>query len=144
MNIGFDLDGVLAHIDLDTYKTLKTNKEIEEYYSKLKPYLSPYQFGGGGDTTTIITGRSKDFEEVTRDWLRKNGITCPLYIVGDSYRDHQDWSTEAWLKFSLQKARLIEELIIDIYFEDQATNVTLLKLACPHAKIIKVNYVGLE
>ncbi|MDI6787582.1 MAG: hypothetical protein QME51_04355 [Planctomycetota bacterium] len=140
MNIGFDLDGVLAKIDLKKYLSLQTAEKVAEYMENQVPYLNPNHVMADEDYAYIISGRSKDFLNITADWLAKHNFMHAVGIafVGESpYKHHLEG--DKWLTHQvLGKAHYIKKWAIEVYFEDNDDIVSLLRLACPGTKIIRV------
>lgn len=125
MLIATDLDGVIAHNSLNVvdYRPYK----LHEYYSKCKPTkLSkmPVDF--------IITGRKVHFRKLTREWLRLHGVNYKDLIMFPNKTKKNNQSLAEY------KSRVINELGVSKYYEDDERIAEYLKRTCPTTKIIFV------
>ena len=116
----------------------------EWYYRGRKVLLDPKKFMGVGDVGYIITFRDSSLTELTRSWCEKNVpglevIHIPAFTKtgSDTFRD---WCKDA----ALRKAKLINELGLDIYFEDVPLIVRDLRVLCPETKIIQFGHDDYE
>lgn len=138
MRVGFDLDGVLAKIDLRYYKTLETQQQIEKYLQGQEAYLNPKVFLSEEDAGVIVTGRSPVFRTITSIWLRQHAIELPTYLVGTTISGYLD-TTAKWLSRNiLAKSATLLKYGIDVYFEDDLEIVTALRKLNPATKIVSI------
>ena len=141
MRIGFDLDGVLADIDigwLNRIRDLGTpEKEERQYYASRNKILDPYYLVAEGDEIFIITGRNPRLRTVTELWLLKNGLGhVPLVFTGDMPVPKE--TNEEFRKVARGKAAALRKYQIDVYFEDNEVVVRALRGAVPEVKIVQV------
>ena len=146
MKIAFDLDGVLCDINLallgvilHTMPDGEWRKQIENlYYSEGKVKIHPEMFLGPGDQFYIITSRSAQLELVTAKWVQKFcprtklimvDVPIPIMTNGEELENLRELQAK-------KKAKVINDLGIDVYFEDSWTIVKRLRELCPKTKII--------
>jgi len=140
VRIGFDCDGVLAEQRPDTLEMIRllsgtsesTRDSLESaYYGSLRPRLAARDFIYKTDQVVVITARPKRLERVTRDWVEHFFVDWPIYMVD------LDWSPSIQIKRGYAKAKLINSLQLDVYFEDDADIVEILRSECPKTKIVR-------
>jgi len=134
--IGFDLDGVIAMFDWDRYHKCKNTQQIAKYYSGIPLKYDPNDFLTKGDKGYIISFRHINFTKVTTQWLTKHNIRLPFYLLGN-YGYH-DFSSRQKGRRNSGKTMMINNLKLDVYFEDQVEIVKVLRKACGNTKIIKL------
>lgn len=141
MRIGFDLDGVLADIDigwLNRIRDLGTPEtEERQYYASRNKILDPYYLVAEGDEIFIITGRNPRLRTVTELWLLKNGLGhVPLVFTGSM--PIPKGTNEEFRKVARGKAVALRKYQIDVYFEDNEVVARALRGAVPEIKIVQV------
>lgn len=144
MRIAFDIDGIIADIDIFQLRAIdfeerpKVKKElIKWYYNNRKVQLRPILFKYDYDGIYIITSRYSDLEEITRKWLKNNNIYYDKLIFvhhkPETVMDLEDW----YKRQARKKANILKENEIDVYFEDTPSTVKYLREFCPNVKIIQ-------
>ena len=141
MRIGFDLDGVLATQDVTVIILIRDKGEFAEdqYAGTLRPQLYPSMFLGKNDTAVIITARMARLNLVTKEWCKLHFPSYKLFHVKVPQwltthpSDIKKWQNEV----SRRKARLINKLQVEVYFEDMPDTVEQLRKLCPNCKIIQ-------
>ena len=146
MNIGFDMDGVLCKIDVALLRLIdnmpdEVRKSAEEwYYRQRPPELNASLFLHEDDKMFIITSRPRRLARVTGKWVKKFYPYAHLYFA--PYDTLSKWQNSEeqvvnWLiKKQATKAVVINELEIDVYFDDDC-EVSELRKLCPNTKIVK-------
>jgi len=145
LKIGFDLDGVIADIDIlslriiDFQKDFKVRKELEKwYYSTRKVNLNPNFFCNSNDEIYIITSRFRELKDITKKWLDKNGIQYKKLLFAHLSAPYKTMSLEKWYKKQAElKANILNTEKIEVYFEDAPGVVKYLRKLCPNIKIIQ-------
>jgi FMN phosphatase YigB (HAD superfamily) len=147
MIIGFDLDGVLCDVDtplirmMDNIKDDGARESIAEwYYSDRKPILNPRLFLSENDKMIIITSRPKKYNDITRRWVKHYFPHSGLIMIDqDSTKKTNDKNDiDSYLKSKVErKAKVINELGIDIYFDDDVNVLEYFRELCEKCKIIK-------
>ena len=146
MRIGFDLDGVIADIDLfklrviDSTDSKKWKDELTRWYYSARVYqLNPKDFMYEGDEIYIITSRGETLEEIAKEWLEKNDVYFDkLIFVHHDPGNHLGSSLEKWFEQMAQKkAVILERNDIEVYFEDTPSTVKYLRKLCPSIKVIQ-------
>jgi len=145
MRIGFDLDGVLCKIDvgllrvIDNMQNEEAKKSAEEwYYRERKPELDAKMFLSENDKMFILTSRPDRLAYITIPWVKRYypnvslTITSHETLKGNSKDEVKDWLKE----MARKKAEIINQMGLDIYFEDSPTTVHWLRKFCPNTKII--------
>jgi phage FluMu protein Com len=143
MQIGFDLDGVISDLDTTLFRLIRhTNfphKETEErfkqgYFARLhlRANWNPEELIAEDDEYHIITARHSSTDTcITLKWCKKY---CPnaktVNIVGKQ--------GHTWKESADSKAEKINDLGIEVYFEDDPRIVAHLREKCPKTKIIRV------
>jgi hypothetical protein len=125
VKIGSDIDGVLAYhgVNKDEYKPFR----LHEYYSKAKPTkLSKMPID------VIITGRKIYFKKLTQRWLELHGVNYKELIMFPNKTKKTNQSLAEY------KSRVINELGITKYYEDDVSIANYLKQNCLGTKIIFV------
>ena len=148
MKIGFDLDGVLCNIDVATlHLIVNTTPEDarcsteEWYYRERKPLLDARLLLSKDDEFYIITSRPERLQEITKLWVKHYYPQARLYFVSqESLRpdENNNESIKNWCFNKVQlKAQKINELGIDVFFDDEAEAFEEFRKLCPNCKIIK-------
>jgi len=138
LKIGFDLDGVLATQSEIEIVLSKSNPKLEMmYYRTRKPNIDIKLFGANQDTFVIITCRKQELKVVTLEWCAKFFPNIPLYVVSVPQWKSDDQWQEFYRQIAEAKAPLINELKLDVYFEDIPFVVQELRRLCPHCRIIQ-------
>lgn len=98
--------------------------------------LNPLDYLADDDKLFLITGRSKDVELLTKKWADKYFPSATLIVtkIADAGNNPlKDW-------YALQaegKAKYLNDLKIDVYFEDCPEIASKLRELCPNTKVIK-------
>jgi len=137
MKIAFDLDGVVAGQSVAVIVLAKKDKLAEKiYYETLRPVLNPKMYLARGDIGFILTARPVEYEELTVEWcyhffpdLKLINVAVPQWTSED---DIASWC----LKIAEAKAEQLNNLEIDVYFEDMPCCVEALRKLCPNCRII--------
>lgn len=146
MKIGFDLDGVLCNIDVAVLRIIDNMPDTwgrasmeEWYYRERDPLLNPYDLLTEDDEFFIITSRRKHLHEITKRWVKKYFPNAKLFMLDlpEMLIGFTDVKAFFWEKVSEAKARMINKLHLDVYFDDSAINVQFLREMCPNTKIIQ-------
>jgi len=140
MKIGFDLDGVLASQSIPELIFVAGNPFAEDqYYGTLVPQLNPAMFLGKDDWGYIITARKERLSSLTKEWCRLHFPSYKLYHVKvPQWKSTETKDIEKWqYEVAKRKAKLINELDLDVYFEDMPETVETLRQLCPKCKIIQ-------
>jgi len=149
MIIGFDLDGVIASIDIPLFRLADKMGESTEIYRwnfrTAKRILNPIDFlVFSDDEYYIITSRLKEGEDITRLWVKKYCPHCKELIILDDgvpSKDANEKEVYEWLdRMAISKAEVIKKYKIEVYIEDSSYIVKRLRELCPDCKII--NYGG--
>jgi len=135
MLIGFDLDGVICEYTPWIEKMLQNDSIASMYYLDKDILLDPYLFLSDDDEMVIITDRPTKFKDVTKEWLKNHNIDCDVYFIGN--KETELSSRHAAVK----KSSVINDLNVEIYFEDDTRVVELLR-EMTNAKILAVNSHG--
>lgn len=138
MKIGFDLDGVITRSAVGIWILSGDNVELKKLFTAtLRPQILPQMFTFKGDELYIITARQKELRDVTADWCFKFFPNIPVFQVHlPMWKSQKDW--EWWREeVAKRKAKIINELKLDIYFEDIPQTVERLRKLCPNTKIIQ-------
>ncbi len=138
MKIGFDIDGVLANQDTAEIILIKENSTAEMYYyATREPMLRTSMFLAETDKCYIITCRKEEFKEITEKWCSKHYPGASLvYISVPQWKSTEE--IQSWFKeVAVKKAETINELKLDVYFEDMVETVFWLRELCPNCKIIQ-------
>jgi hypothetical protein len=138
MKIGFDIDGVIATQEPGIFIPIRDSPVAQEvYYSSRQPELLPSMFCHKDDKAYIITARKKELKQITKDW-------CKLHFPGLTViqLNTPEWNKtseiKVWMKGIAEvKAEKINELQLDVYFEDMPETVIWLRNLCPNCKIIQ-------
>lgn len=149
MKIGFDLDGVVADIDLVALELIhsiqdpKLRRKLEEqYYLNRKVLLDPSKCKVNNmDTIYIITSRYSttglDINEITKEWLRQHNIYFDVLLFVENPIYYLSNLEEWYKELSHRKAEIINKEKLDIFFEDDPKIVKHLRTICPMTKIVK-------
>jgi hypothetical protein len=146
MKLGFNIDGVIAEQDLAALlkasDDLQRTSKVIEYFASRKPLLNSLHFVNPVyDEIYVITSREDCAKEITVQWCSKH---LPNYIKlffacvpkWKKQSELPDWFRQV----AIEKAIIINNLQLDIYFEDIPKVVMKLREMCPATKII--NYRG--
>jgi len=142
---GFDLDGVIADIDIFKLRVIdsmsgKWQGELNNWYYGTREYqLNPNMFVYEGDEIYIITSRGEHLEEITKQWLKKNSVPYDkLIFVHHNPGKYIGNELEEWFKRQAQKkAKVLKENKIEVYFEDTPSTVKYLREMCDNIIIIQ-------
>ncbi len=123
--IGSDLDGVIAANSLNPkdYRPYR----LHEFFAKCSPTGYAERFW-----RYIITGRKECYRKVTERWLHEHDVDYGQLImfpnkVPKNYRN-----------LAVYKADKINDLGVDVYYEDDLRIVEFLREHCLEAEIIFV------
>ena len=147
MKIGFDIDGVLTDINVATLRimdNLQDDAKISAeqwYYRERKPLLDPRLMCDKKDEIYVITGRPERVKDITKEWIKFYYPQAKLFfasphmgvITGNTAKEIKQWCIDKLLT----KVAKINELGIDVFFEDESEGIDELRKACPKCKIIK-------
>jgi len=146
MRIGFDLDGTLCGIEVavlrmvDNLANKETQSHIEEYYYKeRKPTFNARLLLHEEDEMYIITSRPKRLEGITKAWVKKYYPEAKLYICDypPPFGVNSNKKLTEWLlNKQKDKAKVLNKLKLDVYFDDDA-QVPILRKLCPDIKILQ-------
>ena len=125
MILGSDMDGVLCWNSLD--KALFRPYKLHEYYAKCSATGYAERFW-----MYIITGRKEHFRRVTERWLSDNGVEYGSLIMLPNGTKKTNKSLARY------KADKINQLGIEIYYEDDLRIANYLIKNCPNVEIIFV------
>jgi len=153
--IGFDIDGVIAQIDLATIRLIdfvqddKGRENVENYYFAHRPVdLNSNLFRNfEGDKIILVTSRPMKYKQLTIDWLDKHGIKYDKLIMLDHSLPTGLTGKELVEWFNGQaekKANSLKENNIEVYFEDTPHTVKKLRELCPNIRIILYGYRSLK
>lgn len=141
------MDGVLCEIDVALLCVMKDILNVQEYreaedwyYRERKPLLDARLFLAKDDEMFVVTSRSKEIAEFTRQWMDKYYPNAQLFFVHQPmYTSTNENEIERWTKKKVElKAEMINKLKLDVYFDDEATSAFgYLRKLCPNTKIIK-------
>jgi len=140
LRIGFDLDGVLCDQNVENIiSSIQDTYREDLYYATRIPQLITALFMSENDVGFIITARRKRLKDLTEEWCSKFYPFLELHFI----------DTPVWNKLNPEdvgrwmdevgsiKAKRINQLKLDIYFEDMPQVVSLLREKCPNTKIIQ-------
>jgi hypothetical protein len=143
MKIGFDLDGVIADLDITLFRLIRRvnfqdeehkNRFTQSYFGglKLRENWNPEELIAKGDEYHIITARHSTIDDsATFEWCKKYCTNAKSVNIVGKQGDNRERSTKA-------KAEKIKELGIEVFFEDDPRLVKTLRELCPETKIIQV------
>jgi len=145
MKIGFDLDGVLCDIDVAVLRMLdnidddEVKKSAEEwYYRERKPLLNPKLLLRDSDEFHIITSRPKRLAKITMKWVGHYYPNSNLHLVFQDTIKNGDHDVNSYCRKKVErKSNKINELGIEVYFDDEAQSFGYFRELCPSCKIIK-------
>ena len=136
--IGVDLDGTLAILNPMPKSLRKRFLTGDERRLKIRLYKQyreeailneAMKKGLDGQDYYIITGRRPKWQDLTIKWLSDNGLN-PLGVF---FFDEKEKTREEIIKY---KARLIKNLNITTYYEDDEKVVEGLRNLCPKTQIL--------
>jgi len=147
MKISFDLDGVIAeghHWFFRLINCLATINHEEsrqaelDYYSSRTLKYHPNLFLAEDDKGFIITARKSHSRNITYRWLERYGISLPIFFIDGV--DEIDWSDypKASELSGKRKADVIEQLGVDVHFDNNPTLVATLRKCLPGVKSILI------
>jgi hypothetical protein len=123
--IGSDLDGVIAHnfLNKKEYRPFR----LHQYYAQcVLGHLCNVNWN------IIITGRRIHYQKVNQKWLDKNGVKYgKLVMFPNKTRKNNGILAEF-------KAKVINELGVTKYYEDDRRIAEFLEGNCPNVTIIKI------
>ena len=125
MIVGTDLDGVLAYNTLNKadYRPFR----LHQYYAKCRPgHLCRTKFD------VIITGRRIHYLKVTKKWLDENGVIYDKLVM---FPNKVRKNNRSLAKF---KGKVINELGIEVFYEDDLRIVKYLKMMCQNTLVVQV------
>lgn len=131
MVIAFDLDGIIAQMDLTLLKSIEHDSVLTEmYYRTRSVLLNPYDFLGPDDTGFIITHRKLWWKEVTKQWLAAKRIELTVLFSRERMLNPDvPWSP---VSAARAKAEILKILRADLYIDDDPEEaVALRKLGIP-------------
>ena len=121
-----DLDGVIAKnsLNLKDYRPYR----LHEFFAKCSPT-------GYAERSWryIITGRKEHFRKVTERWLQDNNVQYRELIMFPNKKPKN------FRNLAMYKAEKINDLGVDVYYEDDLRIVEYLRSHCPNAEIVFVN-----
>lgn len=126
MVIGFDLDGVIAQMDLALLKSIEYDPALTEiYYRTRSILLNPYDFLGPDDIGFILTHRRLQWKEVTERWLaaKRIGLTT-LFSRERMPNPDVPWSP---VPAAYAKAEVLKALRADLYIDDDPEEAAALR-----------------
>jgi len=143
MRIGFDLDGVILKTNLAILRLMdleKSKKKREEvymyYYNNPEILLNPFDYASEEDIVFIITARSIKYKVPTLKFVDKYFPRANLVLL-DHKEPKANEDMDKWYdKQAELKANAINQLKIDVYFEDSWKVVKRLRELCPNCKVI--------
>lgn len=148
MKIGFDVDGTIA---IETFEsivqtTIDNNECINEHIKKML-YFSPSKYFylmktllNDNNEIFLITFRWREWQDITLQWIRKNGIqnihkiNCHFSTLDIRTNSNEEYKVNA-INF---KTKIINDNQLDIYFDDSKFLVDALIVNCPQTKIVNV------
>jgi len=152
MRIAFDIDGVIAELDIPFFRIMdfipckeEEKENIYHYYYAYRPVLLNPKFftQGQGDEVIIITARPERYKEETIDWLKRHDIKYSKFIMLNHEHPTGKLDLKEWFKKQARKkAKILIEEKIDVYFEDTPLVVKYLREMLPDN--IKVIQFGLR
>lgn len=126
MVVIFDLDGVIAQMDLALLKSIEHDPVLTEiYYRTRATLLNPYDFLGPGDIGFIVTHRKLQWKEVTEHWLdaKRIGLTT-LFSRERMPNPDAPWSP---VPAARAKAEVLKALRTDLYIDDDPEEAVALR-----------------
>lgn len=145
MIVGFDLDGTLCDIDvavlriIDNIDDEDTKKSVEEwYYRERKPLLNPKLFLRQSDEFHIVTSRPKRLAILTMKWVGHFFPNSKLHVVFQDTIQNGNHDVKKYCEEKIKlKAKKINEIGIEVFFDDEAEGFDLFRELCPNCKVIK-------
>jgi hypothetical protein len=125
--IGSDLDGVIAKSILNRadYRPFR----LHQFYAQCRPGpLCRAYFD------VIITGRRIHYQKVTKRWLAENGVKYDKLVMYPNKIKKNNRSSAQY------KAKVINELGVAKYYEDDVRIADYLIKNCSNTKIVLVGY----
>jgi hypothetical protein len=147
MKIGFDLDGTVLTQDLGLLRVInkvaslipECNDELMQFYcAQRNMNFNPLDFVDDNDEMFFITGRAVAVEQLSINWAKKYFPMAKITVtkVVDAVRDQDKMKN--WYDLQAEaKAKVINDLGIEVYFEDCPEIVIRLRKLCPTCKTIK-------
>ena len=138
MKIGFDLDGVLlTQNSVDIVLTRENDRAKRLYYETLQPQLTPCMFAHDADELFIITAREQFLQQLTKKQCDKFFPNITLVQIAVPQWENAGKWYEWFVSVAKAKAEVINQLGLDIYFEDMPITVEKLRELCKKCKIIQ-------
>ena len=123
--VSVDLDGVLC-LNYLNRKLYRPNR-MHEFYS-----LGLYSGFAKGIPVFIITARKERYRKCTMEWLADNHVLYSgLFMLQSKVEKNKE-------NCLAHKAKFINGLGIDLYFEDSEAMIKGLRKLCPKTQIIDV------
>lgn len=126
MRVAFDLDGVIAQMDLALLKSIEHDPvQTEIYYRTRNVLLNPYDFLGPDDTGFIVTHRGLRWKEITEHWLSAKRIYLETF-----YSRERLWNPDTpWGPVSAAgvKAKILRSVRADLYIDDDPEEAAALR-----------------
>ena len=144
MKMAFDIDGVAVNQDLVALREIDLCTDPEKrkalnycYYINRLNQINLYDYLSAGDELYLITGRNLEFAAITKKWQEKYYPNAHLIMTNHSMptpdTNIQDWLVEQ----AKVKAKVLNNLGIDVYFEDTPEVVEVLRNLCKNTKVIQ-------
>jgi len=143
----FDLDGTLCSINIVELRMLehvpdeKFRATLEDvYYREAKPLLDARLFLSGTDEMYIVTSRPERLRYITDAWVKHFYPQAKLFIVDQpilGMTNDPDY-IEQWCRKKVElKAKALNDLKVDVYFDDDAEMMDEFRKLCPNVKIVQ-------
>ena len=147
MRISFDLDGVISNGQAyeffaemrRAYPPSEWPTMKHHFYSSCELKSSPYSLMNEDDVGFIITSRQPDSQQLTREWLQEQNITLPVFFADPlGLIDWADYP-KASVNAARYKALIIQELEIDIHYDNNPYIIKTIRELLPRVQCILVN-----
>jgi hypothetical protein len=138
--IGFDLDGTLCDQDNNALSCVELRKDstlLLEYFRKRKPQMNPMQYASIWDELFTITARPTIAQQITRAWHSTYFPHLKLIFASIEPCGEHDKFLDFAVNMAKAKSTKINELKIEVYFEDVPQVVDQLRKLCPTTKTIQ-------
>lgn len=148
MIISFDLDGTICDSDwgwLDTIRRLGwPGNDEKKYYASRNKILDPFRFLGSEDIGVILTGRPLHVKDITRRWLRKNGLGGFALVFAMSDCGKSKGTADEFGAQAIGKVKYLMSKNIRVHFDDNAEVVTVMRGLLPegYSVIHTGNHIG--
>lgn len=116
---------------------LKDRETIEWFWREREPLLDPRKFLAEEDEFYIITARDPTYKDITEKWLKRwlGNLNYKFFNVGNWH-----WDTYGQMEIlngmAEEKAKVINDERIEVYFDDSEYIVKKLRQLCPNCKVI--------